>query len=288
MRSLALALVLVAGCTSFSTTGAPTSDDAGAVVHHDAAAPTEQEAGAVPDASPDPTGDAGPDFALDLKGSGFVDVPSLEIPTTFTLEAWILPSVSEPGREQDILAKDRNGDSTAQCRLVIRADNTIYFNGADSNGNSHGLTTGGNNTRNLATSKPITLGVWTHVAVTKQGTVMQLFINGDSVSTVTIDAAFAFPSNDVHFRIGARNDSGTNNDNPDSTFVGSIDDVRVWSIARSASDIQATMHAGALPAGTGGLVADFPFSEGSGSVTASSTGTYSGTLTGGHWIASTR
>ena len=67
-------------------------------------------------------------------------------------------------------------------------------------------------------------------------------------------------------------------------FAGVLDEARVWSVARSQADIQATMDQ-EVTGGTG-LVARWGMNEGSGSSIASSVGTFPGTLTSGPaWVA---
>ena len=58
----------------------------------------------------------------------------------------------------------------------------------------------------------------------------------------------------------------------DDFFDGSIDDIRVWNIARSASDIQANYGLATLGTGVQGLLADWAFTEGQGNGTADTSG----------------
>lgn len=64
-------------------------------------------------------------------------------------------------------------------------------------------------------------------------------------------------------------------------FKGSLDEVRIWNVARSQADIQSNMNA-ALAGTEPGLMGYWPFNEGSGTTTADATGHgYTGTLVNG-------
>jgi hypothetical protein len=272
MRRLVIMLAPVVACESFVAGTTPAAGPDGGTLREGASSPDAGTGSA--------DSGAQKDYALQMNGDDYVDVPDLELTQDFTLEAWIRPAANDLAREQDIVSKDRNSDSSTQCRLVLRADNSIYFNAADASGSSHGLTDSGT-VRKLA-SAAIDLERWTHVAVTKHGTTVTLLIDGKTVSQVPLTSDFAIPVNrDVHFRIGARYAAGS--DAADSTFLGAVDDVRVWNLARTEAEIQAAMKT-VPPPSTTGLVALFPFAEGMGTTSASATGKYPATLVGGVWV----
>ncbi|MBL8733711.1 MAG: LamG domain-containing protein [Planctomycetes bacterium] len=82
------------------------------------------------------------------------------------------------------------------------------------------------------------LSTWTHVAATYDGTAANLFVNGNQVATA---AGNGLPIRDVGnevFRIGKGSDVAT----PIEVWNGEIDEVRLWSFARTQADIQATMN----------------------------------------------
>jgi len=79
---------------------------------------------------------------------------------------------------------------------------------------------------------------WTHVAGTYDGTAVKLFVNGAQVATA---AGNGQPLRDVGqqtLRIGKGDDIGT----PMEVWNGSIDEVRLWPFARTATEILATMN----------------------------------------------
>jgi Concanavalin A-like lectin/glucanases superfamily/Bacterial Ig domain/Bacterial TSP3 repeat/Calcineurin-like phosphoesterase len=143
--------------------------------------------------------------------------------------------------------------------------------------------TAGQNYPITATNTPITNGTWNHAAVTYDGPsfTWRIYLNGVQVGTATAVAG-ALPRYDSiqHFGIGA---AMTSTGAREGAFHGVIDEVRVWNYARSAAEIAATKDVAI--ASSPGLVGRYGLNEGTGTTTASSTGTSAGTLTNGPlWI----
>lgn len=106
----------------------------------------------------------------------------------------------------------------------------------------------------------LVLDQWQHVAATYDGATIRVYVDGVQVAQAA--GAFALaPST-------ARLVAGGSQNNPSRTFPGGIDEVRVWNVARSAAEIQATMDATLGAAYTAspdsGLVGYWRFDEGSG------------------------
>lgn len=115
----------------------------------------------------------------------------------------------------------------------------------------------------------VPLNTWTHIAGVWDGSSLRVYINGVLDGTITgIAGTFNATTNPV--RIGTSLTS--------EPWNGKLDDVRIWSVARSATDITSTMNncvTGAEP----GLLALYEFEEGSGNTVADLTGNgYNGTL----------
>ena len=99
---------------------------------------------------------------------------------------------------------------------------------------------------------PVQIGQWTHLAAVYQSGMFTFYINGDCAgcdgSGFTIN-----PDQPIYLGCG-------NNGGPWFFFDGAISEVRLWSIARSQTDIQSTMHK-TLSGTEAGLIAYWPLNE---------------------------
>ncbi|WP_460502899.1 LamG-like jellyroll fold domain-containing protein, partial [Hymenobacter agri] len=116
-------------------------------------------------------------------------------------------------------------------------------------------------------------GTWHHVAATFDGTTRRIYLDGALLNSDAPGSSHAVP-NANNLRIGSTNNG--------EYFPGSIDEVRVWSVARTQAQLNTAKGIG-LPGGTTGLVAYYRLNEGSGLNTADATGNAAnlGTLTNG-------
>ncbi len=143
--------------------------------------------------------------------------PSLNITGTFTLEAWINPSVTS-ALGKGIIAKGPSSSGRYALRIL---SNRIFI---VSNTSSKLIS---------RISNPIPLNTWTHVAGTLDTNgVYKIYINGilDTSSII----ANSFPNSGTDsLMIGS---TGTSNE-----FEGMIDEVRVWNTSLNAIQIAALM-----------------------------------------------
>ena len=210
------------------------------------------------------TADLGPPVvasALRLNGNGqyvaiggSATMPSGDSP--YTIEAWIKPTTM--GR-QVILGWGIFGSDNSSN--VLRLSETGLVNYWWSN--------------DLEVPIKVNLiGEWHHVAATYDGTTRTLYLDGVAIGANQPRSAHIMPADARNLRIGSANSS--------EFFNGSIDEVRVWNVARTAAQLNAAKGAHLLrnPAG---LVAYYRFSEGNGTATADANGVTvnAGTLTGG-------
>ncbi|MBL7813632.1 MAG: hypothetical protein JNL70_01415 [Saprospiraceae bacterium] len=106
----------------------------------------------------------------------------------------------------------------------------------------------------IVSSKALTLNQWNHVAVTLNGTLGTLYVNGVVVGTRTYSTA---PANVL------RNNCyiGKSNWSQDAPLNGSLDEVRIWNRALLQCEIQKNMNC-ELGSGQTGLLAYYKFNQG--------------------------
>jgi subtilisin-like proprotein convertase family protein len=180
---------------------------------------------------------AGTTSALRLDGvDDYVVVspgPVIPISGDFTVEAWAFLNPGATGA-REILSQGTGGNAfyIGMANGVVRAGDTWL------------------NPNNI----PFPVGVWTHFTVVKSGSGAFLYTNG--VLVASIGSGVANPV-DTEFRIG-RQYGGFG-----EYWAGRIDDVRVWNVARTESDIRRTMTV-PLIGNEPGLRAYYRFDESSG------------------------
>ncbi|MFP4283807.1 MAG: LamG-like jellyroll fold domain-containing protein, partial [Opitutales bacterium] len=133
------------------------------------------------------------------------------------------------------------------------------------------------------TVPPIDEATWRHYAVVRDpiaGT-LELFVDGDSMGT----KATTLPALTVeHLVLGQDQDTVGGGYQTHQAFIGHLDDLRVWSVARSASEIQDNRSA-VLNGDESDLTAYWRFNEGSGTVASDETvQQYDGTLVGPEFV----
>ncbi|TAN48315.1 MAG: DUF4347 domain-containing protein, partial [Methylococcaceae bacterium] len=205
--------------------------------------------------------------SISLDGTGdFIDTGVTADITfaDFTLEAWIKTTSSN----EAILAKS-DSDGTwemGEKSFYINSNGKINFEGA-----YNGFISG---------TSAVNDGAWHHVAVVwdysgsgSSGT-GKIYVDGVDDAASSNYAANVGDNTGDTLRIG-QTKSVANDDSHQNDFSGQIDDVRIWSIARSATEIN-NDKSSRLASGTSGLYADFLLD----SSTVSSNGTYTGALNG--------
>jgi Concanavalin A-like lectin/glucanases superfamily len=160
--------------------------------------------------------------ALSFNGTNarvFVNAASsLDLGGEMTLEAWVQPTASQSG-----------------WRTIVQREVDAYFlNGSHDGvalGPSGGGTLGGSTTFTGATSA-MAIGAWTHLALTYDGSLLQLYVNGVPTASQSVSGAISSSGNPLW--IGGNNPYG-------EYFNGLIDEVRVYNRALSQTEIQADM-----------------------------------------------
>jgi len=122
----------------------------------------------------------------------------------------------------------------------------------------------------IESTNPLAIGVWTHVALTADGSGSTLYING-LIDDTGGAASFAFS----HFRFGGQYTAGFY-----ESLNGKMDEIRVWNDVRTQAEIQGNMyHELPNPTAQANLVAYYPLNETTGSAASDgSVNSYIGTL----------
>jgi endo-beta-N-acetylglucosaminidase D len=197
---------------------------------------------------------AGANTALLFDGVGkYVDAGTVNLNNSpFSLEGWVKANTfkaSSPFISSIMGIED--GSNTAEVRLGdagITADRLQFV------ANLGGVT------RKLAANAVLTTGTWYHVAATYDGTAMKLYINGVLDASLTTSGSLVA---NAPFTIG-RNYASSR------CLDGSIDEVRVWKRALSATEILANPCN--VASTSANLEAYWKFNEASGTTTQDLTG----------------
>jgi hypothetical protein len=212
-------------------------------------------------------GKVGPAFSLD-GASGYVMVPTaanIDTVTSFTVLAWVYPTAESgaPDKVGMILNKETGAlEPTAVQYEMGRRNSVLNTDGLQhiSPGNLAFYIGGVNGLPNEGGGwvdgyAALPLGVWTHVALTFDGSVVRAYTNGVVTRQLTV-TGLPISTNGT-LRIGARTFAP-----PESCWAGMIDEPAVFNRALTAAEIQSMFGAGSLgmckpfsalphPAGTG-------------------------------------
>ena len=135
----------------------------------------------------------------------------------------------------------------------------------------------------FVTSTTFDPGKWYHVAVTSSGSAMQYYVNGVLEKTLSTTFIMGASPNDDNLVFG-----GSFGNHTIYPFDGDMDEVRVWSVVRTADEIKANMYKELAGTETN-LVAYYKMSDGAGTTVTDnqSSHTYTGTIhNGAEWKAS--
>jgi len=183
------------------------------------------------------TGQTGFGGALQFNGSSSIvniaHSASLALTSGMTLEAWVNPSANAGTTVNDgwrtVIMKERSTTGLAYG---------LYSNDGDSNPSRPAGYIRNNGTDVEAANGPaVPLGVWTHMAVTYDGTTLRLYVNGVLRSSTA--ASGGIGASTAPLRIGGNtvfSVPGT------EYFAGLIDEVRIYNRALSAAEITADMN----------------------------------------------
>lgn len=204
-------------------------------------------------------------MALELNGiNQYVFLPDADIydfvrDQNFTVEFWTKPVVTQPdigNGDNDIIEKW--GAGGIGYPYVIR-----YFNQTHSNNGRivFARYDENNNNPNVVSVTRIDDGQYHHIAAVKNGNTLLLYIDG-VLQGMSTDTTTGTTANSSALFIGKRGNI--------NYYAGSVDELRIWNVARSNEQIQATMNQ-PLKGNEAGLVGYWRFDQVVGSVVYDST-----------------
>ena len=220
-------------------------------------------------------------YALDFDGSNDYSKhgtnSSLRPTSAITLEAWIYVQTDANWESAVSYATD-NGATESGYDLFCKGAGTYKW--------SIRVARVGMSEGEWATDPYalLTASQWTHVAGTYDGTTSRFYQNGVLSTSETHSGNIDWNPSPDKFYLGRFHDSNENN-----YFDGYLDEVRIWSVARTAAQIADNIHV-ELDGDETGLVAYFKMSNGSGTtITDNSENSNTGTMVNmadNDWITS--
>ena len=165
------------------------------------------------------------------------DSPELTpLTSTITIEAWVKTNTSSLSKEIISKYNSSAGDDQLSWSLIVRENGALAF----------GVYESFNNWRHVETdSTLISAEEWYHIATTFDFSTQEshTYLNGVEVQATldpgSVDSLSFISDSDTPVRIGTITPiSGT----PTNFWNGNLDEVRIWNIARTQSQIQSTMN----------------------------------------------
>ncbi len=214
-------------------------------------------------------------YALNFDGNDYANKVNgvLTGITNITIEAWV--NVANDASGTMYLVNQRSGGDigiNGQYVLQINDDLSVDF---WDHGTNYGFS---DNTS--STGFNITKGEWTHIAVVVNGLNAYYYKNGKLVRTEVSSAGSQVSYADIDFTLGK------DGRDPGKYFKGKMDEVRVWTIARTETEINTNMYK-QLIGSEANLVAYYLMSDGSGtSLLDDGATTNNLTISGATWVAS--
>lgn len=218
--------------------------------------------------------------ALDFDGTAdFVSVPDAAVlnmgTNSFTLEAWVSP-VAQAIDPVIVANKDWNSGNNVGYALY-QEDGMYKFNISDGVTRINGYTD-----IVIATATP---NKWDHLAVVVQrGGTITTYLNGILQNTTDVSSMTGSVNTTFGLKMGA---DALNN----YTWIGKLDEVRLWNSVRTAQQVAADMAAEIQnPQAETNLVAYYKFNQTAGSIVTEAKnglyGTMSSNMNGADWVAS--
>src|SRR5450756_2195420 len=229
--------------------------------------------------------------ALQFSGSGqyvtFGPATGLDSPT-FTLETWVnwtgggVATATGGGGIASAIPLITKGRGEAETPANL---NMNYFLGIDATsgklvGDFEDTAGGGNHP--VTGTTPLTTNTWHHAAATYDGTTWRLYLDGVLDKTLVVGNFTPEATSIQHAALGT---ALTSTGAAAGFLAGALDEARIWSVARTGSQIRSTKD-DEISGPQTGLLGRWGLNDGSGTIAANSAGAINGTLVGSPtWIA---
>ncbi len=189
--------------------------------------------------------------ALDFDGSDDrVVIPSsasINFTNNFTIEAWVKPINLNDRNAWVSKANSDNSGSQYRAGYSWIGTNEWGFAYRESS------CTGNNCWHNYYSGSVLPLGTWSHVAITVSATEIKLYLDGSNIKTFS-GLSVNLPAGGNPAYIGYQKDDNF-------WFGGMIDEVRIWSGVRTATEISDNKDI-EIDCATSGLAACYHFNQG--------------------------
>ena len=168
--------------------------------------------------------------ALRFDGTNYVDLGTEFQPTNaYTMAGWIRQDGGATDG-QAVFARAWSGDINDQLAMMVR-NGSVYHAFSVSGGSVN------NNFNEFSTSAVLESEKWEHVAITRDGSNVTVYVNGENIYSGTDLPSADFVSSDKHMYIGMDcNSSGSLYSQ--HAFKGTLDELRLYDTALTQEQIQ--------------------------------------------------
>lgn len=170
--------------------------------------------------------------ALRFDGSNYVDLGQVFQPeNAYTVMGWL--NMDEGGKTaQAFIGRGVSGNVDSQLAALIKNEQ-IYHCVATSNGSA-------NSVYNEYMGASVPAGTWTHIAITRNGSQLLYYINGELSYTAPDMPDSGFVSSSLNWFLGK--DEGSGGVWDEHNFTGLMDDVRLYSSALNEAQIKSAAN----------------------------------------------
>ena len=167
-------------------------------------------------------------YSIDIESSSSqylsaADASVFDLTNNLTIEAWV-KFESTTGQQAIVGKYDGGGDGKSYYLYYNGSTDELIFTGRETE-----TTYGCSDLTTLVSWNPSS-GTWYHVAVTKNGTAVKFYVDGSQQGSDKTCTTQNIKNGDADLQIGAV-------DGANLLFDGLIDEVRLWNIARSQTEI---------------------------------------------------